>query len=173
MTRAWLWLSLPLALIGLVVLSAMLLRLLEHVKTSPQISARLIEHQEITIDMTGPLLLHGEGPRFTTAFGKLDFQLIEKSTDRKIEMTTVWLKSSSSGIKHSRLSLRAFYIDSAGRFKLIIGGLDNSCGAETCRIVITQDDRGKLLGTIALLVVSVISFLAGLIVSLIVFLQGN
>ena len=174
MNRQWLWMSIPVALIGLAILPFAVIRLLNLVNDATLVSLPLVQEQTLHLETTGSMLLHGEGPRFTTAFGKLEFELTFQVDNKPVELNPVYLKSSSSGITHSRLSLRAFDIEYPGEYQLKISGLDDNCKAqEKCLIAITRDNRRPLVGTIVAIVFSAIAFLSGSIISAIVFLRCN
>ncbi len=154
----WLWGLVPFTIICLVIIIKMIFRLVKAHRKAALVSVPLDEEQEIAIDVTGPMLLHGEGPLYTNVFAELDFQLTSLSNKNDVFLSKVFFKSSSSGFSKSRLSLRFFEIEQADVFLLKILGLESSPPAEH-QVVITFDHRRQVSGSIVALVFASIGFM--------------
>ncbi len=170
MKMYWLVVTIPLALICLAIAIAMVQQLLKQHRTGDLVSVPLVAEQELDIDGSGAMLLHGEGPRLTTAFAKLDYHLVDLADGNVVPLSNILLKSSASGVSRSRLSLRYFTVDRPGRYRLVVLGLDGLSLSEPHNIVFTHDTRRKLVVNIVSLVFSAIGFFAGLGMSVFVYL---
>ena len=170
MSDHWLWALVPLGVVCAIVSVVMILRLIDLHRGDALASLPLLAEQDFPIDATGPMLLHGEGPRFTRAFASLDYALTDLSDGRVVVLGPVWLKSSSSGFSRARLSLRAFELARPGRYRLTVLGLTDPAVADQHRVVIGHDRRGRMVGIIVALVFSAIGFVASLALSLIIWI---
>ncbi len=172
MSQHWLWATVPLGLICLVILPVMVWRLIDNYRADEILSVPLVAEQELSLDGAGPMLLHGEAPRLSAAFGGLDFRLTRLADDRDLTLSDIWMKSSSSGFSKARLSLRAFELTQPGRYRLtVLGSLDADLAANHS-LVITHDRRGRMVGTILAVVFSAIGLLGGLTLSLVIYMSN-
>lgn len=172
MTLSWLWWTIPLSVIGVVVVVFNTSRLIanhkEHLARVPVVDA-----QDVSIAASGPMLLHGEGPRATNAFADLDFQLTSTKDGHVVRLVKPHFKTSSSGTSRSRLSLRSFEIEEAGVFRLEVLGLaaTRTESDAPIEIVVTRDRRKWMAGTIVGLTFGAIAFLGGLALSIAVWFK--
>lgn len=178
MSYSWMWVTVPVASLCLVLLGTTLSRLIRIHRGSVLVSVPLIEEQDVTIDGVGRMLLHGEGPRGTDRFARLDFRLTDLSRGRDLGLDRVWLKASSSGRSTARLSLRSFRVEQPGSYRLRLIDRSSSCVSEkpphdSHRIVISHDVRGRTAGAIVGVVLSGIGAMAGLGGSLVVYLVNR
>ncbi|WP_282610756.1 hypothetical protein [Pelagibius sp. Alg239-R121] len=172
MSNQWLWLTVPVGLISLIILPIFIWRLVEVHRTQLVLSVPLLVEQEIAIDTVGSLVLHAEGPRFTRAFGGLDYQLTDLSDQSAVPLNRTIVPFTSSGISRSRLSLGAFEIERPGRFRLTVTGITDPTVADENNLVVTHDKRGGTIVTILIVVFSAIGLLGGLTLSAIIYF-GN
>lgn len=168
MSLYWLGATGALALGCLIFVLLMVKRLIDVQRSSLLASVPLVAEQEIALDATGPMLLHGEGLRFTRAFGGLEYRLIGLSDNRDVPLNGIWLKSSSSGVSKARLSLRSFDLARAGHFRLTVRGAIDPALADEHKIVITHNRRNRIVGIILGLVFGGIGIAAGLALSILV-----
>jgi len=172
MTLSWLWWTVPLSAVGVGVVVFNTSRLIanhkEHLARVPVIAT-----QEVSIDASGSMLLHGEGARGTSAFADLDFQLTSTKDGSVVRLVKPQFRVSSSGTSRSRLSLRSFEIEEAGGFRLDVLGLGTAStgGDAPIEVVITRDRRKWMVGTIVGLTFGAIAFLGGLALSIVVWLK--
>ena len=170
MSNHWLWITVPVGLISLVVLSIFVWRLIEAHRAEMVLSVPLLAEQEFSIDFAGAFLLHAEGPRATRAFGGLDYQLLDLSDQSVVPLKSMLVPHSSSGISRARLSLRSFETGQAGTFLLTVTGLTDPAVAQEHNLVVTHDRRAGKIGNILAVVFSGIGFIASTVLSLLVFL---
>jgi hypothetical protein len=154
----WLWGLIPFTIICLVIVIKMIFRLVKTQKKGALVSVPLDEKQEIAIDATGPMLLHGEGPLYNNAFANLDFQLTSLSNNNDVFLSNVFFKSSAPSFSKSRQSLRFFEIEQADVFQLKILGLESSPPVEH-QVIITLDHRRQMAGSIVVLVFAAIGLM--------------
>ena len=83
----------------------------------------VVAHQTIEFGDVGEKYLHVEGPRFTTAFSRISFGLIDGGTGMPVRLKPVLMRAVTGGFSRARLLLKIFTIDHAGFFKLEIGGI--------------------------------------------------
>ena len=133
----------------------------------------LVAEQELSIGETGKMLLQAEGSRFTAAFAKLDYRLTDLSDDRILPLSNVLLKSSSSGLSRSRLSLRSFNVELAGTYRLVVLGLDQTEFEKPHNIVVSHDRRGKMILKIVELVVAGIGLIGGFGLSVVLYIVNT
>lgn len=172
-SKQWLWASIPLTLIGLIMLTWMISNLLKIVNNSVIVSVPLVAEQIITIDTAGELVLHGEGTHFTFPFHDLEYQLSDLSDNSIVPLPKVTSRTYSSGLKKIRNALYTFNIDRPGKFQLTVSGLKETYASETYRILITMDYGFKFAGTIVALVFSAIGLLGGAAISLVLYYRGT
>ena len=169
MSNNWLWLTVPVGLISLVILPIFVWRLVEMHRSQLVLSVPLLAEQEIDIETAGRLLLHAEGPRLTRAFGGLDYQLTDLSDQSAVPLKPTIPPFSSSGISRSRLSLRAFELARSGRFRLTVTGITDPTVSQDNNLVLTHDRRGGTIGIILVVVFSAIGLLGGAILSSVIY----
>ena len=152
----WLWLTIPVMLICLALVFTLAWSLVKNHRSSLVVSVPLAAEQMIELDATGPMLLHGEGPRMTSAFGKLDFQMTGADAGLSVPLEGILFKSKSSGASRARLSLRRFTCESPGRYRLTVSGEIAPERTANHNLVITRDNRTGMTATIVGLVFSAI-----------------
>jgi len=165
MSQQWLWAAVPFAVVGLAILSLTIWKLVATHRGGLVLHLPLIAEQELVLEAVGPMLLHGEGPRFTTAFADLDFRLIDLSDGAAVPLSGVVFKASSSGLSTARLSLRAFEVTRPGRYRLTALGLSSPPPGAPHALLIGHDRRGRTVAIILALVLAAIAAVAGLVLS--------
>ncbi len=145
MAQPWLLAALfAFSLAALVLLVRAVLRMLR--------SARLFDvplagRQFVEFPAAGPVVLCLEGPRFTTRFGRLDFEL-RLPGGAPVAGHRVLFRTVTSGVSKARVTLRSYDIPFAGRYEFGISGLaPQDAGVAGHRIVFMRPHlaRGVLL----------------------------
>jgi len=173
MSAGWLWWTIPLAVLGLLGVGVAVRSLIALGSSRIAATEGIADEQTLILDTTGPMLLHGEGPRFTTAFGAMEFQLIREADGARIPLKSVLIKSSSAGLRLVTLSLRRFEIETPGPHRLLVSGAPAADARVDHRLFVTQDHRGRLGGVVVGLVLSGIATLGGIGLSLAAWLVGR
>ena len=170
MSMHWLWITIPVSVIGLFAVPFLAWSLYVSQRDSVLVSVPLVAEQDIDIPDSGTMLLHAEGPRMTTVFGDLDYRLTDLSDNRDVPLAMVLFRQKSSGLSRVRLSLRSFDVARPGRYRLTVTGLRAGPPPERYGMAITLDRRGGLVGRIVALVFASIGLLAGLALSFVIYL---
>jgi hypothetical protein len=79
--------------------------------------------QQIEFPTAGKIILCMEGPRFTPQFRKLGFELRQPG-GAEIAGQRILFRAVASGLSHARVTLRTYDLPMAGRFELIVHGLE-------------------------------------------------
>ncbi len=164
--RNGIWLSIPLFIIfaGLLIFSIIgLVRLgaASHLVTLP-----LLEQQPVRFSEDGRVALSLEGPRLSSRFSELAFELV--APDGKIlPGSTAWLHSRSSGMSTIKIELLVFTLQAPGQYLLRVKNLGaNREEDEGIRIIFSKP---HLLQTVSLILGIILS--AGLMIgSLVLFI---
>ena len=120
--RQWLWIAPPLMVITLASLGLFIPGLVTLQKKSHLFRVPLAETQEVQFAKAERVSLSIEGPRGTSRFDKVDFEL-RGSGGEAVEGRTVWFRTRSSGISTARTELLRYDIPKAGRYVLRMKGL--------------------------------------------------
>ena len=162
MNSQWLWATIPVAGLCLPAVVLLIWDLVSQHRANHILSLPLLAEQTLSIDAAGTMLLHGEGPRFSTTFAKLEYQLTELAHNANVPLAPIWFKFSSSGVSRSRLSLRGFEVEQPGNYRLKISGLENVT-LEQHQLIVTRDHRARTAG----MILALVFFGGGLIASLV------
>lgn len=120
--RNGVWISLPLFCISAALLGLCIRNVIRVVRRAYIVSVPLLEQQEIEFAEAGGVVLCGEGPRFTTRFAKLAYEL-SADDGTPIKGRTAWFHASTSGASRVRMELKRYRIPKPGRYVLRIQGL--------------------------------------------------
>ena len=96
----------------------------------------LAAEHELRIDAAGPVVLHGEGPRFTRRLGGLQFRLLDRMGGTRVAERRPWLRTSVAGGSRVRLALVRFDVPKPGLYVLEVGGFTPGPDAEACALVL-------------------------------------
>jgi hypothetical protein len=91
---------------------------------------------ELRIDEAGPVVLHGEGPRFTRRFGGLQFRLLDRMGGTRVAERRPWLRTTVAGGARVRQALVRFDVPTPGVYVLEVSGLAPGPDAEACALVL-------------------------------------
>lgn len=167
MVQPWLFAALfAVSLAALVVLVRAVLRML---RTARLFDVPLLERQDVEFPAAGRVVLCMEGPRFTTRFRRLVYELrlpgAAPVAGRRVLFRTV-----TSGVSKARVTLRTYDIPFAGRYELWIAGLaPQDAGTPGHRIVFMRPHLAQgLLLTVGITLASSVA-----IASLVFFLLAT
>ena len=143
-----------------------LVRLLRH---DELLRVPLERRQVVSFDSPGRVVMHAEGPTFTTGFAGLDYALVQVSTGQGVSLQPDRLRSSRSALKRSRVSLRLAEIPRAGDYELTVSGISDDDGHDDLHIAFTRNQRGAatlhilaIVGTSLAVAASLASVILGL-----------
>ncbi len=92
---------------------------------------------EVRLDVAGPVVLHGAGPRFTRRFGGLEFRLVDRMSGGRVATRRPWLRTSVAGGARVRLALARFDVPRPGVYGLEVAGLGPGPQDDGCALVFT------------------------------------
>ncbi len=173
MSPEWLRITIPVAIVLAALLIYLVIRLIGVLRGAVVASVPLAAESEVAFDATGPMLLHGEGPRLSTAFRNLDFSLADVETGQEVVLSGILFKQSSSGLRKTRLTLRSFTLDTDGTYCLSVQGASDSGGLPDHSIVFTRDRRSRVVGLIVAIVFCGIGATGGLGLSVAIYLVNR
>jgi hypothetical protein len=147
------------------VLTAVTVARLVRVAQQPELArAPLVAAAPVTFADAGRAELALEGPLFTTHFRGLSFELID-ATGTPLRLDRLWVRTSSGGFTHRRLSIHHVEIPRPGSYELRIAGLDPAVDYADAAVVFVRPHGPGLAVTVVALIVSVWITAAGLAVA--------
>lgn len=96
----------------------------------------LAAEHELRIDEAGPVVLHGEGPRFTRRFGGLQFRLLDRMGGTRVAERRPWLRTTVAGGARVRQALVRFDVPKPGVYVLEVSGIAPGPDPEACALVL-------------------------------------
>jgi hypothetical protein len=96
----------------------------------------LAAEHELRIDEAGPVVLHGEGPRFTRRFGGLELRLLDRMGGAPVAARRPWLRTSVAGGSRVRQALVHFDVPKPGVYVLEVTGITVGPETAACALVL-------------------------------------
>lgn len=119
--RYWTWIGIPVMAVALALLGLLILGVVATVKKAQLLRAPLAERQQVEFAEAGRVVLSIEGPRFSTRFARVNFELRGIDGER-IEGRRAWFRAQTSGVSTVRMELLTYDIPRPGRYVLIMTG---------------------------------------------------
>jgi hypothetical protein len=170
--RHALWISAPLFVIAAAWLGYFTLSVIRLEQRSEIVSLPLLKRQNVLFREAGPAVLYIKGPRFTTRFAKLTYDM---STDDGTRVTShsLWFRPTTSGVSTVTLGIRLYDIPRPGNYILEVHGLTaDPASDDQCGIVFMRPHRARMVGDVlgivfsgVLLVGALVLFLSRLLVA--------
>lgn len=120
--RNWFWIGPPLGAAAIAALGLLIPGLVALVKRGQLFQVPLADSQEVRFAEAGTVSLSIEGPRGTTRFAKVSFEL-RGAGGEAVEGKDVWFRTKSSGMSTARTELLQFEIPRPGTYVLAMKGL--------------------------------------------------
>jgi hypothetical protein len=161
--RNVLWIAAPLMCLSALLVGLCIRNVLRLVKAAKVLSVPLVEQQTIEFPEAGRMVLCVEGPRFTTRFARLDYEL---STDSgaPVEGRTAWFHATTTGVKWARVEVRVYEIPHPGRYVLQVRGLGAAQERDAQHhLVFMRPHLAQSLGYIIGITFSALVFIASLV----------
>lgn len=132
------------ALLGAVLIVFSIMRLLRVLGES--ILARLpaVPEQDVRFAAAGTTVLCIEQPHLSTAFTGVDFAMRD-DYGHDVPSTSIVFRSKVSGFSRVRLSLRAFEVPRAGRYRLVASGIAPGRDMSEAAIVFARPFTGAMV----------------------------
>jgi hypothetical protein len=163
------WLFAALFVLSIAALAALIRAMLRTLRGARLCDVALGDRQELAFESAGPVILCMEGPRFTSRFRRLVYEL-RLPGGTPVAGRPVLFRSVTSGIAKARVTLRRFDLPYAGRYQLAVHGLEPAdVGAAEHRIVFMRPHTARSVA----LVVGVTLAAAVAVASLVLFLLGS
>lgn len=154
--RNGLWISAPLFVVAAVLLGYFIVNVVRLEGRSQIISLPLAEQQNVAFGEAGAVVLHIQGPRFTTRFASLTWELSAED-GTPVTSRNLWLRPAASHVSTARLGIRVYEIPRPGNYVFRIHGLKDKPGFyDKCEIIFTRWHRARSIGNVIGIVFSAI-----------------
>jgi hypothetical protein len=117
------WLLATLFVLALAALAAIIRAVLRTLRVARLCAVPLRAQQDIEFPASGKVVLCIEGPRFTPQFRSLRFELGPRG-GAPLDGHRILFRTVTSGLSRARVTLRSYELPMAGRYRLVIHGLD-------------------------------------------------
>jgi hypothetical protein len=152
------------AIAGAALVVFSIVRLLRVLRES--ILARLpaASEQDVRFPAEGPVVLCIEAPHFSTAFAGVDFAMRDDH-GHEVPSTPIVFRSKVSGFSRVRLSVRAFDVPRAGRYRLVASGIAPGRDMSEAAIVFARPFVGAMVLCILGIVFGGMALIAGIVLT--------
>lgn len=120
--KYWTWIAIPVMAMTLAALVLLILGVVATVKKAHLFKVPLAERQEVEFVEAARVVLSIEGPRFSTRFARVNFELKGINGD-PVESRRALFRAVTLGISTARMELLKFDIPRPGRYVLTTTGL--------------------------------------------------
>jgi hypothetical protein len=163
LSRSWLLLTLPVAVVAIALLSWTVLRLVRTVRKSVVASVPVREQQQVTFDKSGDFALSLEAD-IGSRLGGLQFSLLSGG-GATVPLHRILVRTKVSSFSRARVELYSFTLSSPGTFTLRVEGLEPADSNGSDAIVFTRRFQGTLVTHILALIVLGAAFIGSIVVS--------
>lgn len=133
--NSWPWIGVPVMIAAGSALVWLAVRLVKLTRQSPLFKVPLAPKQEVWISEPGRVSLALEGPRFTTRFAGIGFELW--GTDgQRVPGKPPLMQLRTMGMTTTTMELMKFDISRPGQYTLVISGLDEPSGWDPAHAVV-------------------------------------
>jgi hypothetical protein len=133
--------------VGLALTGLTVARLVRLARAEPVARVPVAARHPVALPEAGPVELAIEGPRFTTRFRGLDYELVD-AAGTPVPIGRVWMRTSSSGFSTSRLTIKRLDVPRPGTYELRIRGLVEGTDYTGCAIAFVRPMGIQILTTI-------------------------
>ena len=165
MSRSILFLTIPVAIAALALLSWTAVSLLRTVRGSVVATIPIRPDQHVAIDATGDLALNLEGPLGALLPTKLHFALSSADGATRIPLASIAFRTEVTSMSRSRIELYGFTIPTPGDYVLRIDGIDSSVDYSACAIIIARQYGVSLVLHILALIALGVALIGSIVVS--------
>ena len=157
--ETWLrMLAFPALAVALLLLAVCVWRLVRALRSREIATLPLVAEQVVDVP-EGYVVLCGEGPFLSTAFGQLRYALTGATHGIEAPGRRIWFRSNQSSFSRARISLWRFRVEQPGPYRLRVEALDPGRDYGDCGLVLRRPFGlgvvGALLGTVLSAVASV------------------
>jgi hypothetical protein len=152
------------SVLGLICLGLAIVRLVRIARAEPVLRVPLVAEQYVSLP-AGVMQLNVEGPHLTTKFAGLSYALIDRASGSEVPLSTVWLRTRTSGMQRARLSICRFELATAGAYVLRVAGFDATTSYADCALVVNQPASIALPIAIVGIVLSAALVIGGIVMT--------
>jgi hypothetical protein len=145
LSRSWLFLTTPAAIVALGLLSWTVVSLLRTVRGSVVATVPIRAEQRFTINGTGEFAFNLDGPIGSLRPLSLRYELSSADGATRIPLSVITWNTDVASMSRSRMELYRFTLPSAGEYLLRIDGISSSVDYNAVTIVISRQYRGSLV----------------------------
>jgi hypothetical protein len=161
--RNVLWIAPPLMCLSALLLGLFIRSEVRLVKEAKVLSVPLVAEQNIEFLEAGRVVLCVEGPRFSTRFAGLSYEL-STNDGAPIEGRTAWFHATTTGVKWARVEVRLYEIPHPGLYVLRVQRLGPAQARDAeHRLVFMRPHLAQSFGYIIGMIVSFGVFVTSLV----------
>ena len=120
--ESWIWLGVPMTVAAVVGLWLLISGVVAQSRRAHLFKVSLAANQVVEFREVGPVVLSIEGPRGSTRWASVDFEL-RGINGETVEGRTTWFHAVTSGVSTARMELLKYSIPRPGRYVLSMTGL--------------------------------------------------
>lgn len=132
-------------LLGAAVLYFCIRRIFALLRDSELACLPAAESGEVTFNQPGTVVLHVDQPRLNMAMWRARYTLRDTTTGTDVPTSPVLFRTTVSGFKTVRLSVRYFEVQHAGRYRLLVEGINAASDASRVQLIFTRPFAAKLM----------------------------
>jgi hypothetical protein len=132
-------------LLGAIVLYFCIRRIFALLRDSELAGLPAADGGEVTLDSIGTCVLHVEQPRLNLAMLRARFVLRDLETGIDVPSSPVLFRTTVSGFATVRWSARYFEIAHAGRYRLVVDGINPDSDLSRIRLIFTRPFGAMLM----------------------------
>jgi hypothetical protein len=171
--RNWIWIGAPLILISAAALGLLIAGTVRLVRKAQLFRVPLAERQEVGFAQAERVVLSMEGPRFSTRFRNLAYDL-RAGDGARVAGRPVLFRAQTTAVSTARMEIMTYDIPRPGRYLLLIQGL-GAPQADDARhaIVFGRPHLGRLVAHILGMILSASVFIVSLVFFLLRLLEAG
>jgi hypothetical protein len=161
--KYWIWIGAPLILISAVALGLVIASTVSMVRKAQLFRVPLVERQEVRFGEAERVVLSMEGPRFSTRFRNLAYEL-RADDGTRVEGRPVLFRARTTAVSTARMEILTYGIPRPGRYVLRIQGLGAVQAADARHaIVFGRPHLGRTVAHILGMILSAGVFIVSLV----------
>lgn len=133
--------------VGITLVGFMVARLVRLARQPALATVPVVARQAVTFAEAGAAELAIEGPRFTSRFAGLGYELVDAS-GTQVPIDNLWARTQTSGVGSTRLSLKRLTVPRPGTYELRISGLAPDGDYSGCSIAFVRPIGLQVAATI-------------------------
>lgn len=103
------------------------------------------ESEEVTFNQPGTVVLHVDQPRLNMAMWRVRYTLRDTTAGTDVPSSPVLFRTTVAGLTTVRLSVRYFEIQHAGRYRLLVEGINPTSDVSRVQLIFMRPFAAKLI----------------------------